>query len=281
MNVERASVLSRCLLVAISVACQPTGGSEPTVQADPLERLIEPAASWRFDDCKVDEAWVYAPSGTAGADAWTNMTPEPVEGGGCVARLDFKEDGASVAIDPSGVAGDGYGLSVRARFPHCGDGQTCIWTASLASRETEAFDSEKIWKYEVRVVSSKGATNVRALGYRESSWGGDDLEKVTVSAPTGLVSAETWTTFAIVVDRLGGSLSLWVDGQKVGTTAFEQKTFETIDRFAFRGEAWIPSADSTEDEVTFGQYVPSYVVVDEASLYALGAAQLEKLSATY
>ena len=266
-------------VVLAFAACDAETGSGGAEADGPLASVASPAVEWTFDACQVDSAWTYPPANDASAGEWVTMTPRQEATGGCSARLDFTEDGASIAFDPQGVAGKGYGYSLRVLFPTCPDGQTCVGSFVFASKkETGDYDSETIWRYEIRAVLKGGKVTVQALGYRESPYGGEDLEKVEVACAEGLVTSDVWTDLALAVDRAAGVLSLWVDGELQGKKAFSLKTFEVIDRFAVRGEAWVPTADQGPGSVSAPLFSPYTLYVDDVRLYAFTAAQLAELA---
>lgn len=262
--------------------------SEPATQeaVSPLVALMSPLVEWTFDDCEHDAAWTYSTvdSSDASPTDWATMATEVASESGCIARLEFVREGASVAIDPQGFKGDGFGLSLQAMFPKYTEGiddVTCTWTFALASKEPGDGDSEKIWKYAVEFSLEDGVLTLQASGYRESPWGGVDLDRVTVKAPAESVKPGEWYELALVVDRTKGTMSLWVDGEEKGNASFTYKTFDHIDRFSVKGEAWRPETFSVvpgapgEDG---NRYRSTQLFVDNVRLYALDAAQLVQLA---
>jgi hypothetical protein len=277
LKTARVAMIS---LLSILASCAQTATARLD-KSNPLESITSPVAAWDFDDCEADPEWTYKVEAEGSAENWVSMTPIGTPMSGCAALLKFGVEGASVAIDPEGVKGEGYGLSLRAKFNKHGeaiDDVTTTWTFALASTETGEGDPEKLWKYAIEAVLSGGVLKLGAYGYRESPWGGVDLPKVEVATPPGAMSLDQWYALSMVVDRTAGTLSLWVDGEKQGLAAFDYKTFDSVDRFSIRSEALRPLSYVVKEGEDGGRYRPSELYVDNVGLYSLGATELKSLA---
>jgi len=179
-----------------------------------------------------------------------------------------------------GVAGDGYGLSLKARFPKCPEGLQCRWVFALASREDGEPKSTKLWRYTIEAETINGVTTVEAFGRRESGFGGDDLPKLIVKATEGSVVPDEWHSLALAVNRVKRVMTFWVDGIGQGSAGFDDETFDHIDRLGVFAQAEVPLEVTTQPDVPgLGDesWLPATVYVDDVRLYAFSAAQLDEL----
>jgi hypothetical protein len=265
------SINALCLLgvVVVVLGCEGRRTIGDLTPGKALTADLKPALAWDFDDCKLAAEW---------SQHGVSTLPEGLGKKGCSARFDSVELGLGAAGTrfPS-IGGEGFGVAFRARMAECG-GKYSSWSVGLLSDDDGLFDANKLWSYMVLFNGAPGGEFVTAVGYRESSAGGLDLEPVKVAGKTAQVLGLDWHEYVLVVDRKSQLIRFWIDGTDQGYSLHDFSMVDHIDGVLVTVRCWSadgqPSSTAYPEEGTPHQEKPGALLVDDVKVYSLDAAQL-------